>query len=226
MLVYRGVIKLKYKNILFDLDGTLTDSKEGIIKSVQYSLKKYGINVKNLDELQKFIGPPLKDSFMTYYNFDESKALCAIDYYREYFKDKGIFENKVYKDVEKMLSALKENGFKIILATSKPTIFAEKIIKHFNLQGYFDNVVGSNLDGSRGKKGQVIKYIMDNYLKGKHGETIMVGDRKHDIIGARENNIDCIAVSYGYGSLNEIKNSMPTYIVDSVMGIYRKIMAK
>ena len=118
--------KLKYKYILFDLDGTLTNSKEGITKSVQYALKKYDILIKDLDLLEKFIGPPLKDSFIEYYKFNEKQALLAIEYYREYFKGNGMFENKVYEHMELLLSKLKKKGLILIVATSKPTEFAEQ----------------------------------------------------------------------------------------------------
>ncbi|WP_446897332.1 HAD family hydrolase [Clostridium sp. LBM24168] len=215
---------MKYKYVLFDLDGTLTDSKEGITKSVQYALKKFGITVENLDFLEKFIGPPLKESFMIYYNFSEACALKAIEYYREYFRNKGIFQNKVYEDVYEMLGILKDKGIQIILATSKPTIFAKMILEYFNLNKYFQDVIGSNLDGTRSKKAEVITYIIDKCNINDLEKAIMVGDREHDIIGARENTIDCIAVSYGYGTLREIKNAKPTYIADNVMDIPDKII--
>lgn len=215
---------MKYKYVLFDLDGTLTDSKKGITKSVQYSLKKYNIAIENLDILEKFIGPPLKDSFIKYYNFNESQALQAIEYYREYFKKYGIFENRVYENVEVLLVKLKQSGVNLIIATSKPTVFAKRILKHFNLYEYFQNIVGSNLDGTRGKKGEVIKYIIDEYNIGNPEEVVMIGDRKHDIIGARENNIDSIGVSYGYGSLEELKDAGATYIVDNLIDIFGQVM--
>ena len=138
-----GGNKLKYKYILFDLDGTLTDPKEGITKSVQYALKKYVILIENLDLLENFIGPPLKDSFMEYYNFSEDQASQAIEYYREYFKEKGIFQNKVYEHMEELLSKLKKLGLILIVATSKPTVFAEEILRHFNLDVYFELIIGS-----------------------------------------------------------------------------------
>ncbi|MBV4428191.1 HAD family hydrolase [Clostridium tyrobutyricum] len=214
---------MKYKYVLFDLDGTLTDSKEGITKSVQYSLKKYGIIVNDLDLLEKFIGPPLKESFIKYYKFDELKSVQAVEYYREYFKKYGIFENKVYENVEVLLAKLKKSGFNLIIATSKPTVFARRIIKYFNLYAYFDDIVGSNMDGTRSIKGEVIKYILDKYNIVNHGEVVMVGDRKHDIVGARENNINCIAVSYGYGSIEELRTSGPKYIAENLLDVFKLI---
>lgn len=212
---------MKYKYVLFDLDGTLTDSKEGITKSVQYALKKYGITVENLDSLEVFIGPPLKDSFMEYYNFDAEKAVKAIGYYREYFEEKGLYENKVYDNVEDLLVSLKKLGLKLIIATSKPTVFSETILKNFNLDKYFDAIVGSNLDGTRSKKGQVIEYALENCNITNLEEVVMVGDRKHDVIGAKGNNIDCIGVRYGYGSPEELKSA--TYVVDSPDEVFKCI---
>ena len=146
------------KYILFDLDGTIIDPKEGITKSVAYALNKFEIKVDNLNELCKFIGPPLKDSFIEYYNFSEDEAEKAIKYYREYFADRGIYENKLYKGFEDILISLKENNKVLIVATSKPTIFATKILENFNLSNYFTFVSGSNFDGIRVRKSEVILY--------------------------------------------------------------------
>ena len=217
---------MKYKYILFDLDGTLTDPKEGITKSVQYALKKYDILIENLDLLENFIGPPLKDSFMEYYNFSEEQAFQAIEYYREYFKEKGMFQNKVYAHMEELLSNLKKLGLTLIVATSKPTVFAEEILRHFNLDIYFDQVIGSNLDGTRTKKGEVISFILDKYKVINFEEVLMIGDRKHDIIGANENNIDSIGVIYGYGSEEEFKKAKATYILENVTDIFKQIISE
>lgn len=215
---------MKYKYILFDLDGTLTDPKIGITKSVKYALNKYNIEVESLDDLIKFIGPPLKDSFMEYYCFDEERANKAIEYYREYFKDKGIFENGVYEGIPELLKKLKDNGFIIAIATSKPTVFAETIVEHFGLKEYFHMVEGSNLDGTRTSKGEVISYVLEQLNINNLEEVVMIGDRKHDIIGAQENNIDSIAVLYGYGDLEEFQEASPTYIVDSVSDLHKLII--
>ncbi|KAA8679383.1 HAD hydrolase-like protein [Clostridium sp. WLY-B-L2] len=216
---------MRYKYVLFDLDGTLTDSKEGITKSVQYALGKYNIAVENLDLLEVFIGPPLKDSFMQYYNFSEEQALHAIGYYREYFETKGIFQNKVYENIEGLLKKLKKLKLNLIVATSKPTEFAKRILKHFNLYSYFDTVVGSNLDGTRCKKGEVIGYIIDKYNIGDNRQVVMVGDRRHDVIGALENGIDCIGVAYGYGSVEELRNAKAAYIVHDVNELFQRIIS-
>lgn len=208
------VIKV-YDTILFDLDGTLTDPGEGITNSVAHALKKYDIEVSDRSELYKFIGPPLKDSFMKYYSFSEEKAEQAIAYYREYFRDTGIFENKVYDGVEKMLSELYADGKRLILATSKPEIFAVRILEHFGLKKYFSVVAGASMDSSRSKKGDVIAYAISLCESFDKYTAVMVGDREHDIIGAKENGLKCIGVLYGYGDEAELKTAGADHIVST-----------
>ena len=214
---------MKYKYILFDLDGTLTDPKIGITKSVQYALEKNDIEVESIRELEKFIGPPLKDSFMQFYSFDDQRAVEAIEHYREYFKDKGIYENEVYKGIEALLCKLRSKGCIIAVATSKPTVFAKRIIEYFSLEKYFDIVVGSNLDGTRVDKAVIISFTINKLKIEELEQTVMIGDRKHDIIGALKNNVDSIGVVYGYGTLEELKAVKPTYIVDSIKGLYEAL---
>ena len=214
---------MKYKYILFDLDGTLTDPKIGITKSVQYALEKNDIEVESIRELEKFIGPPLKDSFMQFYSFDDQRAVEAIEHYREYFKDKGIYENEVYKGIEALLRKLRSKGCIIAVATSKPTVFAKRIIEYFSLEKYFDIVVGSNLDGTRVDKAVIISFTINKLKIEELEQTVMIGDRKHDIIGALKNNVDSIGVVYGYGTLEELKAVKPTYIVDSIKGLYETL---
>ncbi|MFJ8257399.1 HAD family hydrolase [Peribacillus asahii] len=206
----------KYQVILFDLDGTLSDPKIGITKSVQYALQKMGIDEPDIDKLECFIGPPLKVSFTEYYDFNEGNTQRAIDYYRERFKDKGMFENKLYSNISLLLKSLKEQQYTLVVATSKPTVFSEQILKYFNIDQYFDFVVGSNLDGTRTAKTEIIQYILDKYNKYKLDDFIMIGDRKYDMIGAKNTGIDSIGVTYGYGSFEELSDSHPTHIVNSV----------
>lgn len=206
----------KYKVILFDLDGTLSDPKVGITKSVQYALQKMGFDEPDMDKLECFIGPPLQVSFAEYYNFDEVQIQKAIDLYRERFKEKGMFENELYSNIPLLLYSLKEKGFTLVVATSKPTVFTEQILEHFNIEQYFELVVGSNLDGTRTSKTEIIQYILDKYTKLKLDNFIMIGDRKHDIIGANNTGIDSIGVTYGYGSFDELSQSKPTHIVNNV----------
>lgn len=206
---------MKYTNILFDLDGTLTDPKQGITKSVQYALAKFNIFEENLDKLEPFIGPPLADSFMEIYAFSESDAKTAIAYYREYFQDKGIFDNILYPGMKELLELLTNQQRNLRVATSKPTVFAERILKYFEIDKYFQFICGSNLDGTRTDKSEIIKYILDeeNLVI---DDTLMIGDRKHDIIGAHKNGMASIGVGYGYGSEQELIEIKPTFYVKTV----------
>ncbi|CUP13346.1 HAD family hydrolase [Clostridium sp. NSJ-49] len=213
------------KYILFDLDGTVTDPMIGITKSVQYALNKFDIEVEDLNELCKFIGPPLKDSFMNFYNFTEEDALNAITYYREYFSTKGLYENTVYENFEDMLISLKEKNKSLIIATSKPTVFAEKILEHFNLKKYFDFIAGSNLDNTRTKKADVISYALEQQGITEVSEIIMIGDREHDVIGAKALNIESIGVLHGYGSYDELSNSGANYIVKDVKELHSLLLS-
>ncbi|MCX7710480.1 MAG: HAD family hydrolase [Clostridia bacterium] len=213
-----------YEVILFDLDGTLTDSKPGITKSVQYALNKFGIIENDLEKLEHFVGPPLKDSFMHSYGFSEEKALTAVRYYREYFAEKGMFDNSVYPGIENLLKVLKEKGKRIAVATSKPTVYSISILEHFGLYGYFDMVVGSNLDGTRTAKSEVIDCALLEYRAYNKSQVVMVGDRMHDILGAKENGIDSVAVFYGYGTEKEISNCCPTYTVGSVQELFNLLL--
>lgn len=213
-----------YVYVLFDLDGTLTDHGIGITNSVIYALKKYGIEVTDRHELYKFIGPPLTESFEVYYGFSNEEAKRAVEYYREYFQDKGMFENLVYDGIEDLLQTLKDEGRKLIVATSKPGVFAEKILDHFKLSQYFTGIVGSNLDGTRVKKYEVIKYVLDNYNITDLSKAIMIGDREHDVIGAKEAGLKCIGVLFGYGSQDELEKAGAHYIAETV-GDIGKIIA-
>lgn len=201
------------KNILFDLDGTITDSQNGIINSTLYALEKYGIEVKDRNELKKFIGPPLAWMFSQYCGFSEEEGKKAVEIYREYYTVKGIFENEVYDGVEEMLKCLHERGANIYLATSKPQVFAKKILEHFGLAKYFDDIIGSELDGGRVEKNEVIACVLK-----KHGikDAVMVGDRKFDIEGAKNNSLKAVGVLYGYGTKAELEQAGADFIADSV----------
>lgn len=205
--------KLEKKYILFDLDGTLTDSGIGIINSVEYALGHYNIKVEDRNTLRKFLGPPLQYSFTNFYDFNETNVDEVIVKYREYYSTKGIFENKVYDGVENMLQTLKDTGKTLIVATSKPTFFSEQILKHFNLDKYFVYLSGAEMDGSRAKKGDIIKHALDTMNITDLNDVIMIGDREHDIIGAKEHGIQSIGVLYGYGSTEEFKEAGADYIV-------------
>ncbi len=207
------------KYILFDLDGTLTDPKIGITKSVNYALEKLGVKVDSLDDLVGFIGPPLKNSFMDFYRFSEEKSNEAIKYYREYFSVKGLYENSIYSGISELLAKLKSLDKTLIVATSKPTVFAKKILEHFNILEYFSFVAGSELDGTRTDKAEVIAYAL---LKNNITDldcTIMIGDRKHDVIGAKKVGVTSIGVLYGYGDAEEIKGANADFIVNDILGL-------
>lgn len=220
-----GMAMTNYKIMLFDLDGTLTDPKSGITRSVQYALKKMGILENDLNNLTKFIGPPLVESFQAYYEMDYEMAWQAVEYYREYFAEKGIFDNYVYPGIPELLQRLKEKKKVLGIATSKPTVFSEQILEYFKLDRYFSLVVGSNLDGSRVDKKDIIKAALESLPVKDYREAIMVGDRRHDIIGARENGIDSIGVMYGYGSRDEFEKSQATYIVETVAELEKLLSA-
>ena len=205
-----------YRVVLFDLDGTLSDPKIGITKSVQYALEKMAIIEEDLDKLETFIGPPLQVSLAEQYGMDEAQIHQAIAYYRERFSTKGMYENKLYPYVTPLLANLKEQGYQLAVATSKPTVFAEQILSYFNLEHFFDLVVGSHLDGTRSAKGEIIEFVLENFSEVPRQQFIMIGDRKYDIAGAQENQIDSIGVTYGFGSWEELQNAQATYIVNSV----------
>jgi len=208
-----------YKYIIFDLDGTITDPRVGITKSIDYALSYYGIKTENLDSLCKYIGPPLLNSFQEDYGFSEEQAKIAILKYREYFKITGIYENVVYSGIEEMMKNLQDKQKKLMIATSKPTEFAIRILEYFNLRQYFDFVAGSEMDGSRSEKADVIKYVIEENEISDISEAIMIGDRKHDIIGAKKTGIDSVGVLYGYGSKEELMQAGADYLIENVEDI-------
>jgi phosphoglycolate phosphatase len=208
-----------YDIILFDLDGTLTDPGIGITNSVAHALAHWNIEVKDRAELYKFIGPPLSDSFMRYYGFSEEDAIHAIAVYREYFSVKGLYENEVYPGIPELLSALKAAGKTVVLATSKPEGFAVEILRHFGLYDYFDIIAGASMDESRNKKADVIAYAISQMKNPDMSRMIMIGDREHDILGAKQIGIDSIGVLYGYGDRAEHEKAGATYIAEKVEDI-------
>lgn len=203
--------------ILFDLDGTLTDPKEGITKSVQYALHNIGIE-EDCDNLLRFIGPPLMDSFREFYGLDDETCDRAVGYYRKRYAKTGIFENKMFDDVHDTLKELKARGKVLGVATSKPEVFAVKICDKYHLSEYMDVIAGSGLDGSYYHKSDVIKKALD-ILKIPAKDAVMVGDRKHDIIGAKKFDMLTIGVRCGYAEENELEDSGADYVVDNLYGI-------
>ena len=204
--------------LLFDLDGTLTDPKLGITTCVQYALKAFGIEEPDLDKLEPFIGPPLKDSFMQFYQMTEEQALAAVEKYRERFKDTGLFENRVYIGIPEMLKKLQKKGMHLAVASSKPTVFVERILEHFGMKQYFEVIVGSELDGTRVNKDEVVAEALKQLFGERPVEkdkVYMIGDRKFDVEGARIQGVESVGVSYGYGSLQELQEAGADYIVES-----------
>ena len=235
-----GKVNIMLKKILFDLDGTLTNPKTGITKSVQYALAHFGIE-EEADNLTQFIGPPLIDSFMNFYGFSLEQAREGVTAYREYFAPKGIFENDVYPGVPEMLAALKENGAILAVASSKPELFVEQILEHFDLAKYFDVVVGSLLNETRTSKEEVLEEALrqlgvmstDNlrqvgYTKkdndivatmeddDKKATIAMVGDRKFDITGAKAHGLTAVGVSFGFAEPGELEAEEPDFIAETV----------
>lgn len=214
-----------YRYILFDLDGTLTDPKEGICRSVQHALEKAGITVPEIDKLTPFIGPPLKDSFREFYHMDEAQTEQAVKDYRERFAEVGWKENIPYPGVDRMLAHCRQQGARLAVASSKPQVFVEKILQYFGLRKYFDVIVGSELDGRRSKKEEVVQETLKQLYR-KYGrrlseeecrmQTAMVGDRKFDIEGARSEGVDGIGVSYGYAEKGELARAGADAIAGNV----------
>lgn len=203
-----------YDLILFDLDGTLTLPETGITRSVQYALGFFGINEKNPDHLRRFIGPPLVDGFMEFYNMSQNDALTAVEKYRERFSKTGIFENELIEGVPSMLKELKKHGKKLVLATSKPAPYSAKIVKHFGIDKYFDFLSCSELDGTHNDKSEIIAEALKVAENCKF--PVMVGDRKHDAIGAEKNSIPFIGVSYGYAADGELEAFNPAAIASDI----------
>ncbi|WP_346352988.1 HAD family hydrolase [Azotosporobacter soli] len=217
---------MRYEYILFDLDGTLTDPALGISNSIIYALKKYGIEVGERSELFKFIGPPLAESFEKYYGFSEEKANQAVEYFREYYRAQGIFENVIYDGIEELLKTLQEKHRQLLVATTKPEVFAKQILEHFAIAQYFSFIAGSNLDGTRVKKDEVIAYALESCKITDLTKTIMIGDREHDVLGAKKIGIASLGVLFGYGDRAEHEKAGADYIVERVDEIEKIVCAE
>ena len=210
---------MEISTVLFDLDGTITDSGSGIINSVKYALKKAGRKIPPEDELRKFIGPPLQEQFMKCCGIEEKVAL-----YREYYQEEGIFDNRVYDGVMEMLKTLKEAGLKIVMATSKPEKFAKMIAEHFGFAKYFDLIGGACMDGARTKKQEVIQYVLEQCKEKDREKIRMVGDRCYDIEGANREGIRAIGVLYGYGSKEELEEAGADGLAETPEEVVRMIL--
>lgn len=197
-------MQLKDKSIiLFDLDGTLTDPKTGIVNGIEYALSHFGIKAAGPESLTAWIGPPLIDSFQNYCALDKPAAQLALNKYREYYSQTGLYENTLYDGMDTLLAELTAAGKTLALATSKPRDFALRVLEHFDLESYFAFVSGSELDGSRAHKPEIIAYALGN-LGTEAGDAVMIGDRRYDIEGAHAAGLPAIGVLYGYGLRDEL----------------------
>lgn len=210
-----------YNTILFDLDGTLTDSGRGITNSVAYALTAFGLKFESKEELRCFIGPPLIKTFMQSYNLSEETARALVKKYREYYAVNGIFENDLYENIDYLLSSLSSMGKKLILATSKPEHFAIKILEHFGIAKYFSYVCGATMDEKRTEKDAVIAYALESAGISDVKDVLMVGDREYDVLGAKSFGMDSVGVLYGYGSREELTTAGATYIAETVTDILK-----
>lgn len=211
--------------LLFDLDGTLTNPKEGITKCVQYALRAFGIEESDLDRLTPFIGPPLRQSFIDFYQFSEDQAITAVEKYRERFSTTGLFENVLYLGIPTMLQALQKQGKILAVASSKPTVFVRQILEHFQLAQYFQVIEGSNLDGSRVEKKEVISTVLQQLGNPPIQQVIMVGDRIYDVRGAAELGIACVGVRFGFAAPGELENSGAIYLADTVSDLQQYLLS-
>ncbi len=212
--------------ILWDLDGTLTDPMLGITSAVQYALRAFSIEETDRRKLYPFIGPPLKESFMRFYGFSDVDATRAVGKYREYFSETGIFQNEVYPGIPELLKQLSLAERISMLATSKPTVFARRILSHFQLEDYFSFVAGSELDGTRTQKAEVVRYALEQAGRPVAEKAVLIGDRCYDVVGAHDVGIACIGVTYGYGSRKELEQAGADAVVDSVEELYALLLKK
>ena len=214
---------MKNHFVLFDLDGTITDSSEGITNSIQFALNKMGLNENNKEKLRSYVGPSLKQTFLSNYfpNGDQYKE--AIKHYRTYYSKKGIYENNLYEGIVEVLEQIKKQGGKIALSTAKPTYFAKIILKHFNISPYFDVVVGSHLEGTRTDKKEIIFETLDQLGLPDSNKCFMIGDREYDIIGGKHHRLKTIGVSYGYAPKGELESANPNYIISHPSEIFNAI---
>lgn len=214
-----------FKYLLFDMDGTITDSRVGITKAVQYSLGKYGVNEPDLKKLESFIGPPIRDSFLKFYPevITEKNVDEVVDTLREYYEPIGIYENKVYDGFAEMLHTLQKGGAKLAVASSKPEIYVRRILDHFSLSKYFDVVVGSMLDGSREAKEEIVEEALHqlsgnnpDIKKQSKNQIAMIGDRKYDVEGAKKHNVTAVGVRFGFAEAGELEEAGADFIAETV----------
>ncbi len=212
----------KYKYVLFDLDGTILNTFEGVTRSFAYALEHYGIYVKDLKELTPVLGPPLYDAFVSMYGFSHDSAIEAVAKYRERYSVKFVEESKLYPGIKDTIRKLSEDGFNLVIATSKPEHFARNLLDHYALTQYFSFFACASLDKSRDSKEKVLKYLIDE-LNLNPKEAVMVGDRKFDLTGAAHFGIDAIGVLYGFAPDGELEKSPNVYLAKDADELYNYI---
>ena len=211
--------------LLFDLDGTLTNPQEGITKCVQHALKAFQIDEPDLEKLIPFIGPPLIQSFMDFYGFTEDQARQAVAVYRERFGTVGLFENFPYPGIQEMLKQLQAQGKILAVASSKPGVYVHRILEKFELAQYFQVIEGSNLDGTRVDKKEVIAEVLAQLGNPSSDQLLMIGDRKFDVIGAREMGFGCVGVRFGFSAPGELEESGALYIAETVDDLTKYLLS-
>ena len=211
--------------LFFDLDGTLTDPGLGITNAVMYSMGKYGMEIPPRQELYKFIGPPLTWSYQTYFGFSEEKSIEAVKFYREHYSVIGLFENEVYPGIPELLQKLRAAGKTLVVATSKPEKFAVQILEHFGLAEYFHHICGASFDGKIGTKHEVIEYALGRCREPERERVLMIGDREHDILGAKASGLGSLGVLYGYGDRAEHEAAGADAIAETVAELEKLLLA-
>ncbi|MEL7556291.1 MAG: HAD hydrolase-like protein [bacterium] len=213
-----------YDNLLFDLDGTLTDSKPGLVNAIEFAVRKMGLAPLPQAVVEKFLGPPLFGSFEKHCGMDRETARIAVSYFREYYADRGIFENEPYEGIPELLGLLKAAGKRLFVATSKPTVSALQVCAHFGIDGYFAEILGSEMDGSIIEKSDIVGILISRHALGRR-ESLMIGDRENDIVGGSGNGLDTVAVGYGYGSEEELRHSNATYYAKTISDLGRLLLS-
>ncbi len=213
-----------YTHLFLDLDGTLSDSAPGIVRSAQYALEAFGIHVDNLDDLLCFVGPPLEESFQEFYHLTPSQADEAVKVYRRRYEKIGVFENALYPGIPQFLDKARQAGKVLMVATSKPQRMADLVLSHFGIADRFA-FVGGREDSSRRTKEEVIRYVMKENSLTRTEDIVMIGDRKHDVLGAKAVGLDSVGVLYGYGSRDEFQAAGATYIVDTLKELEELLLA-
>lgn len=217
---------MKYNKLIFDLDGTLIDSGEGITNAVKYALEKLNMEIPDWEVLRSFIGPPLTNRFMELYGFTVEESKQAVVYFQEYYKTKGLYETSLYPGIKEMLSGLREHGIRLMIATSKPERFARKIALNLGIDTYFEYIGGSCEDGIRDSKQEVLEYVLEHcsVTEEEYGEVLMVGDRKYDVEGARVFGIQTMGVSYGFGTAEELNEAGAIEIAATTGEVLQKVI--